>query len=61
MRISGLIRRRRAELPIVLCVLVMTAVLAGCGGGGAERKRASRGAALARRVLDALESGGPTS
>ena len=31
MTVSGLRRARRAELLIMLCVLVMTAVLAGCG------------------------------
>ena len=31
MTVSGLIRARRAEFPIMLLVLIMTAVLAGCG------------------------------
>ena len=64
MRVSGLGRGRRVELPAMLCVLVMTAVLVGCGGGGETTAPAADGEAtpLKRNLSGAtVEAGTPAA
>ena len=64
MRVSGLGRGRRVELPAILCVLVMTAVLVGCGGGGETTAPAADGEAtpLKRNLSGAtVEAGTPAA